>query len=184
MHKWQEGSEQNEEHSQDDQPTEKLARTSAQKSSIPPRASAHPSAIAAVRPKYPRSVSDQERITPFDGISSYPTELMRSVVSPRRTDEILTEHLFRHLEGVVPIDELDTAPPDVQARHRPGSKRSTYEPVSQVDASPTSFVRGKQGEGYPRVETRQWTTTPLPDGIGQRAQRQRFSIMHYLDNGR
>jgi hypothetical protein len=182
MHKDKNGYEQNEEHYDDY--GDVLEGKPAQISNIPPRASAHPSAIAAVRPKYPRSFSDQQRITPFDGISPNLPVLTRSAVSQRRTDDLLTEHIFRAVEDPVPIDEIDTHPPDVQARLRPESQRSAYEPVSQVDTLPTSFVYGKQGAAYPRVETRQWTPTQLPDGVGQTAQPHRFSIKHCLDNVR
>jgi hypothetical protein len=170
----------NEKHSLEDEHVETLERKPAQISNIPPRASAHPSAHAAVRPKYLHSVSDQQRITPFDGVSSDPIGLTGS--TQRRTEDLLTEHIFHNTEDIVPIDEMDTFPPDAQARLRPASKRSAYESVSQVDTVPISCAQGKQAEIYPPVGTRSWGE--LPNGIRQRAQPQGFSIEHYIDNVR
>jgi hypothetical protein len=172
-------SEHNERPSQEYQDVETLERKPVQISNVPPRASAHPSALASVRPKYPYRVSDQQRITPFDGITNS-VGLTRP--GQRRTDDILTEHIFHNMGDMVSIDEIDTIPPDTQAQHRSRSKRAAYEPVSQVDALPASFVQGKQGEVCSPVENRSWRQ--LPNGVRQMAQRQGFSLEHWVDNVR
>jgi hypothetical protein len=180
MHIGQNESGHNEKDSQEYQHIETPERKPAQISNIPPRASAHPFAHAAVRPKYLHSVSDQQRITPFDGVSSGPLGLTGS--TQRRTDDLLTEAIFRNTEDIVPIDEIDTFPPDAQARLRAESKRAAYEPVSQADTLPISCVQGKQGEVYPPVRSQSWGEPP--NGIGQIAQPRGFSIGHYVDNVR
>jgi hypothetical protein len=169
-----------EKYSQEDQHVETLERKPAQISNIPPRASAHPSAHATVRPKYLHSVSDQQRITPFDGVSSDPIGLTGS--AQRRTDALFTEHIFHNAEDIVPVDEIDTFPPDVQARLRPESKSAAYESVSQVDTLPISCAQGKQGETYPPVRSQSWGEPS--SGTRRIGQPQRFSIGRYVDNVR
>ena len=171
----------NERASKEYQDSETLPQIPAQKrSNIPPRASAHPSALVAVRPKYPRSVSDQQRVTPFDGITSNPPGLTRS--AQRKTDDLLIEPIVHNRGDSIPIDGMDTFPPDTQAQLRPGSKRAAYEPISQADTWPVSSIQGKQAEVSPPVATQ--PQGEPPHGFRQIARPQGFSLEHYVDNVR
>lgn len=173
-------------YSQEYYQAETLARESAQVSNIPPRASAHPSAIVAVRPKYPRYVGSQQPVTPFDGLgaSLNSAELTRPAVARPRTDDLLMEPIFRRAEDILPIDEIDTFPADVRAQTRSESKRAEYElaTLSQVDTLHTSFVQGKQEKVPPRAETQLWSATRFPSGVGQMTRREEFSIERCFDN--
>ncbi len=174
-------------YSQEYHQAETLTQKPAQVSNIPPRASAHPSAIVAVRPKYPRHVNNQQPITPFDGLGASPAstdELTRPAVARRRTDDLLMEPIFRRAEDILPIDEIDTFPSDVRAQTRSESKRAEYEmaTLSQLDTLHTSFVQGKQEKVPPRAETRLWSATRFPSGVGQITRREEFSLERCFDD--
>jgi hypothetical protein len=191
-------SKQNEKQSQEYQWVETVARKPALQSNIPPRASARPSALAAVRSKYPRRFTDLEQVTHLD-VTRVPTlpqkaearpdltDPIGSGISPRKTDDLPTEHIFCNIEGKVTFDEIDTFPPDVQAQLRPRLYRATDElsPLSDLDTLPVSSFQNKQAEVSPQVKTRQWTATQLPNGIGRTVPPQGFSTTwHGFDSVR
>lgn len=176
----QDESEHDESISQYCQDVDTLKRKSVRISPIPPRASAHPSALAAVQPKYPRSVSDRQQITPFDGVSFDPIELTR--LPQRRTTDLLAEHIVHNTEDMVPIDELDTTPPVTRSQPLSESQRTVYESVSQMDTLPISAVQRKQGEGYSPIKTR--PLGELPYDVRQMAQMRKFSLERYVDDVR
>ena len=93
----------------------------ARQSNVPLRASAHPSASAAVRPRYPRGLSDLERVTHLD-VTRLPTLPQRSEAVGKTRDPI-TEDNVRDIEHILAIDEIATFPPDVQARRRPAIEK-------------------------------------------------------------
>lgn len=142
-------------------------------SNIPLRASAHPSAIAAVRPRYPRGLNDLERVTHLD-VTRLPTLPQRS--GPVwKTHDPITEDNVRDIEDILSIDELDMFPPDTQARLRSGLKSAAHESstLSDVDTRPISSVQGKQ-----------LAATRLPTDIGQITQPQGGSTWHCVDKVR
>ncbi len=145
----------------------------ARPSNIPLRASAHPSALAPVRLRYPRGLHDLERVTHLD-VTRLPTLPQRSE-AVRKTHDPITEDNVRDIEHILAIDEIDTFPPDVQARLRPRLKSAAHEPstLSDMDTWPTSSVQRQQ-----------LTATQLPTDVGQITQPQGASTWHYVDNVR
>jgi len=80
------------------------------------------------------------------------------------------------MEDIVPIDEIDTLPPDVRLRsnlNRGASGRST------VGTLPNSSIEGYQGISQ-QVEERRLAATQLPIGMKS----QGFSIWYCFDNVR
>jgi len=173
-------SEHNERISQESLDVDTSKQKSIHMSNIPPRASAHPSALAAVRPKYPRSASDQERITPFDGITSNPLELTR--LAQRKTEDLPSEPIFYDRGDIVPIDEIDTRPPDAPAQLRARSQVAAYEPISLIDTLPTSSIQGKQAGAYPSSTTQ--SRANLPHDVRPVARPRGFSLERCVDNVR
>jgi hypothetical protein len=145
----------------------------ARQSNVPLRASAHPSALAAVRPRYPRGLNDLERVTHLD-VSRLPTLPQRSE-AVRKTHDPITEDNVRDIEHILAIDEIDTFPPDVQARLRPRLRRAAYDPstLSDMDTWPTSSVQGMH-----------LAARRLPTDVGQITQSQGGSTWHYVDKVR
>jgi hypothetical protein len=190
-------SKRNQKQSQEYKQVEKLARKAAPQPSIPLRASAHPSARAAVRRRYPRRFIDLEQVTHLDvtrvptlpqrsQASPDPTSLTGAEVSPRRTDDLPTEHIFCNVEGNVTIDEIDTFPADVQAQLRPRSRRVTDELsfLPDLDTLPVSSFRGEQEEVSQQVGRRQWVATQLSTGIRRTVQPQDFVTWRGFDSVR
>lgn len=182
---------------------QKLARKPALASAIPPRTSAHPSAIAAIRPNYSRRFIDLERAIHLDvarlptlsqkpGVAErlipdgrvHPVYSIEPEASRRRTDDLLTEHIFHNIEKIVSIDEIDTLPPDVQARLRPRLsrlKRATHEQstFSEVDTLPTPSIQQIQaGDAQQRAKL------AFTNGVEGTTQQRKISIRHLCDDMR
>lgn len=100
------------------------------------------------------------------------------------TDDKLTERIFRNIEDVVPIDEIDTLP-DVQERLRVRLKRGAggLSTVSEVNTVPDSAIEGQE-EVSSQAEIRRLAAAQLPTGIGQTVQAQGFFIWCFFDNVR
>lgn len=162
---------------------ETLTRKSAPQPGVPPRALLHPSELPIVRPKNTRRLSNQEQITPFDGLGTGldSTDLAELEISPRRTDDLLTQHIFHNVEDSVPIDEIGTLPPNVQAQlHR---TEAAYEPstLPEIDPLSTISLQREREEVFSQVETQQLAAARLPTGIEKAAQSQEFSSWHGFD---
>lgn len=187
-------SEQSKKHQQGRTQEDTLVRVPALQSNIPPRASAHPSAIATVRPKYPRGLDDLERVTHLDvtrlptlpqrrgsgsslPTNTYPnpTDPTLSGVSQWRTNDPITEDNVRDIEDIIAIDEIDTLPPNVQARLRPKLKSAAYDPstLSDMDTWAISSIQAKP-----------LAATQLPIGVGQITRPQGGSTWHSVDKVR
>lgn len=194
-------SKRNQKQSQEYGQVETLAHKPARQSSIPLRASAHPSAHAAVRSKYLRRFTDLEQVTHLD-VTRVPTlpqravagpdpiSLIGSEIAPRRTDDLPTEHIFCNVEGVVTIDEIDTFPADVQARLQPRLRRITDELslLPDLDMLPVaSFRHNSQDQpedASEQVKARQQVARQLSIGIGRTVQPQELATWHGFDNVR
>jgi hypothetical protein len=203
MHSGHKESEQDEKqsYSQGHGYVETLERKPTLQPGIPLRASAHPSALAAVRPKYPRSSIDLERITHLDvaglptlpqstgslppGVTANPTKgPVKSGVSQRKTDDLFIEPTFHNKDDIVPIDEIDTHPPDIQMGRGSGLKQAASDPSTLLgmDTLPVVSLERRTEETSQQVRPRQLAATQLPIGLEQTAQPQEFFTGHYFDN--
>jgi hypothetical protein len=183
-------------YSETDWRDQKPVRKPVPKSSIPARASAHPSAITAVRPKYLHRFTDVERVTHLDVtrlptlpqksdvVETMPGNYQSSTTSQRRTDDLLTEHILRNVEDLVSIDEIDTLPPGIQARLRPQLKKADHEisPLSEVDTLPNISLQSQQEEVAQQYSNPQSASIQLLNGIEDILQPRKKSIWYVSDN--
>ena len=168
-------SEHNAINSQDYELVETLKRKAAQLAKIPPRASAHPSALASVQPRYTRHLNDHQLITPFDGVTIDSIELAPS--TQRSTDDLDADNLFENIAHLASIDELDTFPQGTRSHSQIAAERNT---VAQIDTLLTPAVQNQSGSNHAPLSTR--PLGELPRNLGQLAQSPGFSLERWVDD--
>ena len=108
---------------------------------------------------------------------------MRYGYTEAEKNEVLTERIFHNVEGIVPIDEIETLPPDahVRRRSRMNGGASGLPTLPGGATLPDSSVE-RQGKISQQGDRGQLAAAQLLTSSGQMLRPQGFSIWYCFDS--